>query len=382
MGANRVYMSLDYEHFTSIKELYSLLQDELSRKVFAARLMCDLDITTASIYELSSLREGGSIFREDKFDWKKMYERFSASDKRKMILYGADDFGKALAKEMIRVGEDFYGFCDKRYEEFPQGLFGKPVFSCEQIINQGIEADYYIIITAPSHYKDIKEELCKKGFLEEHILPLFEENVSDEKLMNPYKLQYFEFPELYQEGTTFVDAGCFDFETSEHFIEWCKGKYEKVIAFEPDIKNFTRCVTVAEKYDSGKIELVNAGLGETRTEACFETQGMSTSHIIDTVPEDGGENSEVIKIRCLDDYTDGCKVGFIKMDIEGFELHALTGARETILRDRPLLAASVYHKPGDVVVLMDYLHELVPEYRFYLRHYGHVQDETVLYAAI
>lgn len=373
---------MDYGQFSDIKELYDLLKDELSRKVFKARLMCDLDITTSSIYELSSLREGGSIFVKDKFSWKAVYEQFSANEKSKVILYGADDFGKALAQEMIRVGEDFCGFCDKRYEEFPKGILGKPVFPLEQIISKGIELDYYIIITAPSHYKDIKETLCDKGFSEAHILKLFEENSSSEELIYPYKLQYFEFLELYRKGTTFVDAGCFDFETSECFIEWCDGKYEKIIAFEPDIINYTKCVAAAKKYDPEKIDLINAGLGEAAAEACFETQGMSTSHIIDTVQKDDRESSEIIKIRCLDEYTDGCKVGFIKMDIEGFELQALIGARKTLLRDRPLLAVSVYHKPGDVVVLMDYLHKLVPEYRFYLRHYGHVQDETVLYATI
>ena len=51
------------------------------------------------------------------------------------------------------------------------------------------------------------------------------------------------------------------------------------------------------------------------------------------------------------------------------------------VRDRPLLALSVYHRMGDMLAIMDYLHHLVSEYRFWLRHYSVGLADTVLYAA-
>jgi len=72
----------------------------------------------------------------------------------------------------------------------------------------------------------------------------------------------------------------------------------------------------------------------------------------------------------------------IKMDIEGAEFDALHGAEKTIRRDRPLLAVSVYHRQGDTLAIMDYLNSIVLEYRFWMRHYGLLQCDTVLYAAI
>ena len=75
-------------------------------------------------------------------------------------------------------------------------------------------------------------------------------------------------------------------------------------------------------------------------------------------------------------------VGFIKMDIEGAEFDALHGAESVIVRDKPLLAISVYHRTGDMLAIMDYLHELVPEYRFWLRHYSIGVADTVLYASV
>ena len=60
----------------------------------------------------------------------------------------------------------------------------------------------------------------------------------------------------------------------------------------------------------------------------------------------------------------------------------LYGAENTIVRDKPLLAISAYHLSGDLFAIMDYLHQLLPEYRFWLRHYSAFTSETVLYASV
>ncbi len=58
------------------------------------------------------------------------------------------------------------------------------------------------------------------------------------------------------------------------------------------------------------------------------------------------------------------------------------GAKETILRDKPLMALSIYHRRGDLIAIMDYVKNLVPQYKFKLRHYGPLGIDTVLYAAV
>ena len=76
------------------------------------------------------------------------------------------------------------------------------------------------------------------------------------------------------------------------------------------------------------------------------------------------------------------KITFLKMDIEGSELKALHGARKIIQRDKPKLAICVYHKPEDIIEIPLYINSLVPEYKFYMRHYGYTPANTVLYAII
>ena len=93
--------------------------------------------------------------------------------------------------------------------------------------------------------------------------------------------------------------------------------------------------------------------------------------------EDGEEKIDICKID-----TEAGEATFIKMDIEGAELKALMGAKETIVQNKPKLAISIYHKPEDILQIPMYLKALVPEYKFYLRQYTMSYLECVLYATV
>ncbi len=74
------------------------------------------------------------------------------------------------------------------------------------------------------------------------------------------------------------------------------------------------------------------------------------------------------------------RVDFIKMDIEGAELPALRGAKQTIQRYKPKLAISVYHRLTDFFEIPEFLDSLRCGYHFFLRHYTIHAEETVLFA--
>jgi len=70
------------------------------------------------------------------------------------------------------------------------------------------------------------------------------------------------------------------------------------------------------------------------------------------------------------------------MDIEGSELAAINGAEQLIRTWKPRLAISLYHKAEDVFEIPERILQIVPEYRFRIRHYGAGLFETVLYGAV
>ena len=95
---------------------------------------------------------------------------------------------------------------------------------------------------------------------------------------------------------------------------------------------------------------------------------------------DLSKNGTRVEIISIDNFFKQQRIDFIKMDIEGAELHALQGGIMTIQRDRPILAISLYHSPHDVVDIPFYLMDMLDDYIFMVRHHSFIGSETVLYA--
>lgn len=160
-----------------------------------------------------------------------------------------------------------------------------------------------------------------------------------------------------------------------HFIEMYPN-FKKVYAFEPEVSNYELCVRNRENIleNNDKIEIINKGLWSR--EAKLGLAGGETKSFIS---EHGEKRIDVTSIdSCLNGKDE--KVPFIKLDIEGAELEALKGARETIIRDKPDLAICIYHKDEDIVEIPKYILKLNPDYELYIRHYSWAAWETVLYA--
>lgn len=185
--------------------------------------------------------------------------------------------------------------------------------------------------------------------------------------------QYFDIF-LPKDETVFVDAGGYNGDTLFDFVSWSGGKYKKMFVFEPISDMFQMIKKRVTKEHLIGVELYNSALWD-KNEDVFFTEAEAGSHV-------AKEGKAVVKGVSLDEIVKGEKVSYIKMDIEGSELNALKGAKNIIKNDRPRLAICIYHKPEDVLELPLYILDLVPEYKFYIRHYCSCMWETVLYAEI
>lgn len=65
------------------------------------------------------------------------------------------------------------------------------------------------------------------------------------------------------------------------------------------------------------------------------------------------------------------------MDIEGAEVPALLGAKQTIRTFRPKLAISAYHRPDDLVTIPRLFEKF--GYISYLAHFTIHREETMLF---
>ena len=111
----------------------------------------------------------------------------------------------------------------------------------------------------------------------------------------------------------------------------------------------------------------------------FDAIGSTSSRVSGEEMENSG--GIVIPVVAIDDTMDlNDKVTMIKMDIEGSELEALKGAKKTIQRDKPKLAICIYHKPEDVIEILEYILSLHDDYKLYIRHYQMSPCETIVYA--
>lgn len=370
-----------YHFIEKLHTLYGLLQDDLSKEIFQARLAIDVEDSSSNIKRLVSL---GSYKDQLFLGWtQQQIEVLRTLDRenKKIILYGAGSSGRSFAKLLEFEHIDFYGFCGRGAERYPDGLLGKPVLSPDELIKCG--GEYYVVLVVGQRaYMEISQFLQEHNYPQDHILDgLRRYSFAD------VEKQYFEFPALYRRGTAFIDGGCYDCETSYKFAQWCGGEYSSIIAFEPDPDLYAKCSKKVQDSPLPNFQLVNAGLWMQEGAAEFDARNSGASRIIPGNADSNQakasvENKIAIHTVALDDVVGDRTVGFIKMDIEGSEFNALHGAKNTILRDKPFLAICVYHLRGDLFAIMDYLHQLLPEYRFLVRHYSTTAEETVLYASV
>jgi len=364
------YTDGPYAFIGRARQCYRLLQDELSRKIFRARLVLDFDQSSEAIAKIVKLGEQQSWL--DAVEKKFPAIRHTLEHKpRKLVLYGTNLTGRTLADLLQKNNIEFYGFCGRGAARYPNGLLGKPVIPPDRLFQ---DPDAFCVIIAAGETAD---EI--RGILREHHFPR-DQILASVRPEGMADRQYFEFPSLFRRGTAFVDGGCLDCRTSGLFAEWCENQYSQIYAFEPDPVSYSICKENLAARNIRDFRLIRAGLSDREGESLFSSGFYGSSRIVDSGRAEGN-GIVTVRVTTIDGTVGENEVGFIKMDIEGAEYRALCGAEKVILRDKPLLAISVYHRPGDMLVIMDYLRRLVPEYRFWLRHYSVGLTDTVLYAA-
>ena len=161
---------------------------------------------------------------------------------------------------------------------------------------------------------------------------------------------------------TMLDGGAFRGDSAAEFIEGVHP--ERILAVEADPKTFVKLTAYAETEERAEVVPVHAALFDRDGEMDYVSSGSRGSG-------KNGQNhradGKTVPMRTIDTLCAGTDVDLIKLDVEGAEESALNGGRETILRCRPNMAVSLYHRTDDLYALVNTVHEMLPDHRLYLR---------------
>lgn len=345
-----------------IRAIYDHMQDEISRKLFIARLNVSAtgDATHMTMLPVE--------YRNLNADIERFRKGLLAEDRKRTVIFGAGANGRAIAKQIpIR---SLHAFIDNYQCGQTDGNTGLKIFSWKDYIEQfGIEDTKFVVSVSNRNVAEaMHNQLVEVGVEKEAILTIpaeYRNNAS----------QYFDLfaADMHE---SFVDCGCYDAGTAFRFAGWCGGRgYDKIWCFEPDKTSYTACKELCAGLKNCNV--YPYGTSNRQGTAVFQSGRKEESKIVEPGEESSNDSIEIV---ALDDFLQGERVTFIKMDIEGAELDTLKGSKRLIQEQKPKLAVSVYHKDEEIIEIPRLLIRLRPDYKLDIRHYSLLLNETVLYA--
>lgn len=180
--------------------------------------------------------------------------------------------------------------------------------------------------------------------------------------------QYFESFIKLGNHSTFIDGGGFDGGTSKQFASIYPG-YESIYYFEPNDLSYNK--SLENLRNTKDIKFFKKGLWN-KSEVLYFDNTLGSASKISKIGNDSIETISLDELKIPE-------ISFMKLDIEGAERKALEGAKETIIRNKPVLAICVYHNQEDFLDVPEFVLNLNSTYKIYLRHYTTGVFETVMY---
>lgn len=355
----------------NLSKFMKKIQDEESRGLFDLRLQYLIKRNQDEFYTgLDKILSNGG--KRTYGCWRlNQYEQRNSENKGKsIVIFGAGANGRLTCRSMKYINRKVDCFADNNPRLWETEWEGTKICNPANLYKKYKDSIIVIAVLQRNHQAAIYQQLIREGFRESDIL-IPQEGYLYCDMAN----QYFDIKEVYpkSEDEVFVDAGCYNGQTSLNYGKLCRGKI-KIVAFEPEHSNYLECDRRL-KQSGYEYELYECATWSGETTLNFSAaEGETYASGICA----NGNNS--VKADSIDHVLKGRKATYIKYDVEGSELEALKRSIETIQEYRPKLAISLYHKPEDVIEIPDFLEDLNLDYRYYIRQYQTRMQETTLYA--
>lgn len=237
-------------------------------------------------------------------------------------------------------------------------------------------------------YEAHEEELSTvRGFLKDDLSRKTFDSVIDYKLTGDYMLlrpcesaleditSILSLPD----PAHYIDLGAYNGDTVSLYTKLYP-QIRKILAVEPDKRNFRKLNETVQVLFGKDQDDLSSKENDKISVSCVRSL-ISDHDGTAFVPRNRGRGvhetadatkGEELTTTSLVTLLHDLRADLIKMDVEGNELHALKGGENIILRDKPSLIVSCYHRSEDLFTLPLLLKKLVPEYNVYMRHHPHL----------
>ena len=172
------------------------------------------------------------------------------------------------------------------------------------------------------------------------------------------------------ENEVYVDLGAYNGDTIDEFLKYSGGSYRKIIALEPNAKNYEKLK--AHCLDMPKIDMWQLGSYSKNTVLTFNNKAGRNSAI--------AQSGVATRVATVDTILCGSAATYVKADVEGADYETLLGMTNTMKNFKPKLNFSAYHRFEDIFRLPLLINQINPEYKIFLRHHPYIPAwDTNLY---
>jgi FkbM family methyltransferase len=348
---------------------------------------------------------------------------------RPLALYGAGNLGRLARHFLKAVGQDFVVAIDRNAHDLADDPAWSGVrLACPQEMAEDDKASVRVAISVVSSaYVPIENTLVESGFHDvipfydlaesfRHLHPLsngwFAAPLSaqarsrtaqvlanwDDDVSRAHHLQFLAWRRLREEWTflrapiptcdrffipevidalrddeILLDVGAHHGVVVEAFIRHTKGSFQRIVAIEPDPINRAQLEDNLDILVSNdpRVAIDDCALSDRDGEAPFHV-GLDYASQLSHTGRDR-VRTQRLETLCL-------SPTFLKLHVEGTELAALKGAKQTLLEYRPIVAATVYHNDEGIWETARWLMATLADYRFLFRNHSWCGTGAVIYA--
>lgn len=277
-------------------------------------------------------------------------------DSNTAVVISAISYQYEIASDLInkyKINEmNIFSYTNKYCEQF--------MYDTKKIIKNFQRINQVINLLADAESKEYVKNCILSRLTRNPLLIKANNNI-----IRPYEYSSLVLP---KKMDVIVDCGAYIGDTAEIFLEKLDGSC-KIYCIEPFKNSYDElCNNIKLNNHSNKVNCLNYAVSnEVRVDVirCNEDD----LHVNVSLKNRQGKLENEIKIEKIDNlFKDTEIINFIKMDIEGEEVNALEGARNTISSMKPDMVISAYHLVEHIWEIPEIVKSIDLDYKIYAGH--------------